>query len=193
MASQESLRTIEDTTANPAPLGLLGFGRIARQVLVRFRALGFSRCLVTDPGLEPASAAEADVEAVALEELCRDSDVVSVHTPLTDDTRHLIDAQMLGLMKPTAILVNASRGGIVDESALAEALESRRLFGAGIDVFEQEPPDADNPLLHSPHTVVSDHTAWYSEASVCELQHKAVQEVLRVYAGETPLHWVNAW
>ena len=176
-----------------ATLGLVGFGKIARKAREKFMALGFERCLVSDPALSPAEAAEAGVEACDVDALCRESDVVSLHAPLNEQTRHVIDARRLALMKPASILVNVSRGGLVDESALAAALSSGALFGAGIDVFENEPPPQDGPLMTAPNTVISDHNAWYSEFSVRELQTKAASEVARIFDGDTPLHWVNPW
>ena len=90
-------------------------------------------------------------------------------------------------------MINVSRGGLVDETALADALNQGRVFGAGIDVFEQEPVAPDNPLLHSRNTIVSDHAAWYSERSVAVLQRCAAREVARVLNDEHPDHWVNKW
>ncbi len=172
-------------------LGLIGFGRIARRTLAKFRPLGFNRVLVYDPGVNAEDADECGVVPVDLDTLCRESDVVSVHAPLNDATRHIIDRARLSLMKETAILINVARGGLVDEEALAEALRNGRIFGAGIDVFETEPPGLENPLFDCPNTVLSDHNAWYSEASVASLQHNAAAELKRVFAGENPKNWVN--
>ncbi|MEL6961349.1 MAG: C-terminal binding protein [Pseudomonadota bacterium] len=176
-----------------ATLGLIGFGRIARATWARFKALGFARALVTDPALTPEAAVTLGVDVAPLDRICAEADVLSLHAPLTDATRHLLDDSAIRLMKPTAILVNVGRGGLVDEQALAAALNERRIFGAGIDVFEVEPPAQDNPLLSTPNTVVSDHTGWYSEASVRHLQTHAADELVRVLSGETPLNWVNRW
>lgn len=171
-------------------LGLVGYGRIARAFHRKALALGFSRTLIADPGLTqaPDSAEPADLET-----LCREADVISLHLPLTPATHHLIDAARLALMKPTAILLNTARGGLVDEHALAVALTERRLFGAGIDVFEVEPIAPANPLLALPNVVLSDHTGWYSEESIVDLQQKAAQELVRVFRGEQPVNWVNRW
>ncbi|MBN9671539.1 C-terminal binding protein [Roseibium aggregatum] len=176
-----------------ATLGLIGFGRIARAACERFRALGFSRVLVSDPNLDGRTTETFGVEAAAIDDLCRTADVVSLHAPLTAQTRNIIDARRIALMKKSAILVNVSRGGLVDETALAAALREKRIFGAGIDVFETEPPASDNPLLSSPNTVLSDHCGWYSEASVGELQRRAGAELARVLAGSPPQNWVNQW
>ncbi len=172
-------------------LGLVGYGRIAQALERKMRGLGVARVLVYDPLLAPS--ALAGVESVDLNSLCRRSDFISLHAPLTRDSSHIINSTRLALMKPTAILVNTARGGLIDETALVEALRSRRIFGAGIDVFEHEPPGQDHPLLALDNVVLSDHTAWYSEESAAELQTKAAEEVARVLQGEPPRHWVNRW
>lgn len=176
-----------------ATVGLLGFGRIGCAAHRKFRALGFAKSLVCDPTVTDGEVKGEDVKIVELDDLCRQADVVSLHAPLNSSTRHIIDARRIALMKPDAILVNVSRGGLVDEDALAEALHEGRLFGAGIDVFEHEPPSLEHPLFSAPNTVVSDHNAWYSEFSVEELQRKASGEVARVLQGKEPVHWVNRW
>ncbi len=172
-------------------LGLVGYGRIARALERKMRGLGVVRVMAYDPLLE--AGAFVGVESVDLNFLCEQSDFISLHAPLTRDTSHIINSTRLALMKPTAILVNTARGGLVDETALVEALGSKRIFGAGIDVFEREPPGPDHPLSALDNAVLSDHTAWYSEESVAELQTKAAEEVARVLRGEPPNHWVNRW
>ena len=172
-------------------LGLVGYGRIARALERKMRGMGVVRALVYDPLLEPS--AFADVESVDLNSLCQQSDFISLHAPFTRDTSHIINSTRIALMKPTAILVNTARGGLIDETALIEALRSKRIFGAGIDVFEHEPPCPDHPLFALDNVVLSDHTAWYSEESAAELQTKAAEEVARVLQGEPPRHWVNRW
>ena len=174
-------------------IGFVGFGRIARRTHQKALPFGFSRALVFDPYLPAADAEAMNVEQVDMEALCRESDVVSLHAPLTDETRHILNAARIALMKPTAVLVNVGRGPLVDEAALIEALRDNRIFGAGIDVFDTEPPAPDNPLLALGNVVVSDHAAWYTEESVCELQTMAANEVARVFRGERPQAWVNRW
>ena len=176
-----------------AVLGLIGCGRIGLFAARKFRALGFETVLVFDPFLDPDAARDADLTLVDLDTLCQQADVISLHAPLTEDTHHILDARRIAQMKPTSILVNVSRGGLVDEHALARALQEGNLFGAGVDVFETEPLDQENPLLTTPNTVLSDHTAWYSERSVSVLQNNAAAEISRVLMGEPPLHWVNRW
>jgi D-3-phosphoglycerate dehydrogenase len=143
-------------------LGLVSFGTIARAVARR--AAGFDLTVIaSDPFVDPADAEALGVELVELPELLARSDYVSVHAPLGPATRGLISAPQLAMMKPSAFLVVTSRGGVVDESALAEALRGGVLAGAGIDVWETEPPDPSHPLLALDNVVGSMHLAWYSE------------------------------
>ena len=176
-----------------ATLGLIGFGRIGVRAAAKFRAFGFDRVIVVDPYVSAKKIAASAMEKVDLDTLCRSADVISLHAPCGPETYHMLGDAQFALMKPTTILINVSRGGLVDDAALARALAEGRLFGAGIDVFEQEPPVADNPILGAPNTVLSDHTAWYSERSVTALQSKAAREVARVLSGECPKNWVNRW
>jgi D-3-phosphoglycerate dehydrogenase len=133
------------------------------------------------------------VEVVDIDTLCREADYVSVHAPLLPATRHLLDARRIALMQPSAIVVNTARGALIDEAALVEALSARRIAGAGLDVYEVEPPRKDHPLFALDNVVLSDHTGWYSEESVVELQTKAAEEMARILRGETPRSWVNPW
>ena len=168
-------------------LGLVGYGRIARQVHEKLAGFGFGRVLVHDPKAElPPGAEQASVD-----EICAASDVISLHVPLTASTRHLIDARRLALARPTAILVNTGRGGLVDLDALFDTLKSGRLLGAGLDVFETEPVDPAHPIFGLPNVVVSDHIGWYSEEAMRDLQRKATEEAVRILAGNKPLHWLN--
>lgn len=170
-------------------LGLVGYGRIARAFERKMRALGIARVLVHDP----FAALPPSVEAATMERLCAESDYISLHAPLTPETRHIISAARIGLMKPTAVVVNTSRGALIDEAALIDALARRALFGAGLDVFEVEPPSASNPLFGLRNVVLSDHAGWYSEESVADLQAKASDEVRRVLQGGVPKNWINPW
>jgi D-3-phosphoglycerate dehydrogenase len=170
-------------------LGLVGYGRIARMAHEMFAGFGFARVLAHDP----AAALPQGVEPAGIDALCREADVISLHAPLTPQTRHLIDARRLALMRPTAILVNTSRGGLVDHEALYVALSEGRLFGAGLDVFEPEPPDATHPLFGLDNVVVTNHIGWYSEESMRDVQRKAAEEAVRVLRGDPPRHWLNRW
>ena len=175
--------------ADTLEFGLVGYGRIARTLHRKLVALGARDVLVCDPVLQDAPAGTILVDLPTLAER---ADVISLHAPLNTATRHMIDAAILGRMKPGAILINTARGGLVDEQALIEAIREGGLR-AGLDVFEIEPPAADNPLLALEGVVLSDHTAWYSETSIDELQSGAAQEVARVFRGEEPHSWVNRW
>ncbi|HVB38169.1 MAG TPA: NAD(P)-dependent oxidoreductase [Vicinamibacterales bacterium] len=171
-------------------LGIVGFGKIGRAVADRAR--GFEMNVVAhDPLLSPADAASLGVERLELHELLARADVVTLHVPLTPRTRHLIDAQALARMKPGSILLNASRGGVVDEAALAHALHSGHLAGAGIDVFEHEPP-LDSPLIGEPNALLTPHLA----ASTIEAQRRVsvevAEQILDVLAGRPAPFAVNA-
>ncbi len=173
-------------------LGLLGFGRIARQVADRAR--GFGLAIITfDPVVDAATAAAAGARLVDLETLLRESDVLSVHTPLMASTRGLIGAEAFRLMKPSSYLINTSRGPVVDEAALIEALRSGQIRGAGLDVLEHEPPHADNPLLRMDNVVVTAHAAGFSDEVVESIPRVAVREVLAVLqnGAPSPAAWAN--
>jgi D-3-phosphoglycerate dehydrogenase / 2-oxoglutarate reductase len=171
-------------------LGLVGYGGIARAFQKKMAPFAPRRILVVDPYLahDPPGTERVDIGT-----LCAESDLISLHAPLTSETRHVIGASEFARMRPTTILVNTARGGLVDEEALVAALREGRIFGAGIDVFEREPPPPDHPLLALDNVVLSDHTAWYSESSVRELQTRASREIARVFAGRPPDSWVNRW
>jgi D-3-phosphoglycerate dehydrogenase len=131
------------------------------------------------------------VEVVELDELLTRSDHVSVHAPLTAETHHLIGARELGLMKPTANLINVARGGLVDQAALVAALTDGQIAGAGIDVQEVEPPAADEPLLGLPNVILSPHAAHYSQESLDDLCGAAIEDVAAVLGGRPPAHPAN--
>jgi D-3-phosphoglycerate dehydrogenase / 2-oxoglutarate reductase len=171
-------------------LGLLGFGKIAKAVASKVQPLGM-KVLVYDPYLDPALIAQHGVEAVILERLLAEADAVSIHVPLSLETRNIIGKCELARMKPTAFLINTSRGGIVDEQALAAALKEGRLGGAALDVLAVEPPPADHPLRQAPNIILTPHLAFYSRESVVELQTKAAEEVARALKGEPPRSPVN--
>lgn len=174
-----------------AVLGLIGSGLIGRETARKFRALGFVRVLVHDPYLSDEIISEQGFERADLDSLCARANVISLHAPSTAETRHMIDARRLGLMQRDAILINVARGGLIDEVALARALHEGQIFGAGVDVFETEPPAADNPLLGAPNIVLSDHNAWYSERSVRALQSRAAGYVVDILKGLEPDSRVN--
>jgi len=167
-------------------LGVVGLGRIGRAVSELGAAFGMS-VLACSP---TASAAPPCVRLVELETLFRESDVVSLHCPLTPQTANLVNARRLALMKPTAILLNTSRGALVDEPALAEALNSGRLAGAALDVLSREPPPADNPLLTARNCLITPHLAWATRAARSRLMKAAVENI-RAFLQGTPRNVVN--
>lgn len=172
-------------------LGLVGFGRIARALAAKASALGF-RVVAFDPYLGPDDVVAAGAEPASLDQLLQAADVVSVHAPLTPETRHLIGADELARMRPGSFLINTSRGPLVDLDALREALQAGGLGGAALDVLEEEPPRADDPLLHRADVVVTPHAAFYSEESMAEQQRKAAEQVIAALANEVPPYAVNA-
>ncbi|MDV7105139.1 C-terminal binding protein [Vibrio sp. TH_r3] len=172
-------------------LGVVGFGRIARCFTQKASGLGFCSTLVFDPALTLEQAEEAGVTKVELDTLVQEADFISLHAPLNENTHHMINETLIRQMKPMAVLVNTSRGGLVDELALFDALNENRIHAAGIDVFETEPVPLENPLLTLQNAICTDHTAWFTEESVVELQHKGAKEVLRVFEGSEPASWVN--
>ena len=171
-------------------LGLIGFGRIAREVASRARVFGL-RVLATAPSRTPGSALSGDVQAVTQDELLQTSDFVSIHCPSTEKTRGLINGNVLRKMKPTACLINTSRGDIVDETALADALDAGEIAGAALDVRVQEPPGDDDRLIGMHQVIHTPHAAFYSAESLIELRERAAMETRRVLQGEDPENLVN--
>lgn len=172
-------------------LGLVGYGAIARTLHRKMSGFGLGRVLAFDPYLDPEKITENGAEPVDLTRLLKESDYLSIHAPLTEETRGLIGRRELALMKSTAILVNTSRGPLVDENAVAEALAEGKIASAGLDVFASEPLPSESPLLKLANVVLSDHAGWYSEESVAELKTKAAQNVLAVLKGDKPIYPVN--
>ena len=172
-------------------LGLVGYGKIAQVTHRKLRGFNFSRTLVCDPYVDGATVREAGAEKVELDALCADADYMSIHAPLTDATRHMIGERQLGLMKPTTVLVNTSRGGLIDTNALVAVLEAGTIRMAGLDVYEEEPPTKDHPLFALKNVILSDHVGWYSEESQIELQTKAAENVAAVLSDEIPANLVN--
>jgi D-3-phosphoglycerate dehydrogenase len=168
-------------------VGILGCGRIGSRVARKLA--GFDvRLLATDPYV---NAFPPGVEPVSRDRLLAESDYLTLHCPLTAETRHVIDRAALARMKATAVLVNTARGGLVDLEALVEALRAGRLAGAGLDVTEPEPLDPASPLLRMDQVIVTPHAAWYSEEGHGDLKRRVAEETVRVLRGERPLHCVN--
>jgi D-3-phosphoglycerate dehydrogenase len=161
----------------------LGFGRIARSVLKRAAAFNF-KLAAFDPFVSKEEMEHLGVKKISFEEAISDSDILSLHLPLNDKTNHIINQETLREMKPTAILINTSRGGLINTLELAQALQDNEIGAAGIDVFEQEPLQNDHPILLAPNMLITSHTAWYSKRSIPILQQFASEEVLRIINGE---------
>lgn len=172
-------------------LGILGCGRIGSRVLQKLRTFGFE-FLVCDPHLSEDRQRELGIETVSQETLFRESDFLTIHTPLTPETRHIVNRRTLALMKPTAYIVNTARGGMVDADALAEALrEAGAIAGAAIDVFEVEPPPSDYPLFGLRNAILTPHLAWYSEDSGRRIREIILEEIERFAEGLPPRYAVN--
>jgi D-3-phosphoglycerate dehydrogenase / 2-oxoglutarate reductase len=166
-------------------LGLVGFGRIGQAVAARAKPFNLT-ILAADPYIDPDVMVAAGVEPVSLEDLLRRSDIVTIHAPLTPETRGLINAETLALMKPSAVLVNTARGPIIDLPALAEALEEGKLAGAALDVVDPEPLPADAPFYRMPNVILTPHSAYYSERSVDVVRRETLLEALQVLRGKRP-------
>ena len=171
-------------------LGIVGFGRIGRSVARKAAGFGW-RLLAWDPYLDDEEMRSRGVDPVDFETLLAQSDFVTLHLPLTEETEGLIDAGVLAKMKPTAFLVNTARGAIVDSAALHQAVESGQIAGAALDVVDEEPPQPDHPLYRTDRILVTAHVAWYSEQAFDDVRVRAVQEVAHVLQGELPRNLLN--
>jgi D-3-phosphoglycerate dehydrogenase len=171
-------------------LGLVGFGKVARAVARRARAFGM-KVQAHDPFLGSAEIEAEGAGPADLETLLSTSDIISLHVPLTPETAHLIDRKALSMMKPTAVLINTARGGLIDEAVLLEHLRGGLMAGAGLDVLESEPPARDHPLLANERVILTPHSAAFSSAALERVRKSAVDAVVRVLTGQQPLHVVN--
>lgn len=165
-------------------LGLLGLGRLARALAAKAQALGM-RVIAHDPHARAVA-----VEMVSLEELLATCDILSLHAPALPETRHIIGRAALAAVKPGLVLVNTSRGELVDEAALAEALDLGRVSAAALDVFDGEPLDLSSRLRGRANVILTPHMAFYSEQSLAELQAKAVEDIVLALRGEQPIRRV---
>ncbi|MCC7320569.1 MAG: C-terminal binding protein [Rubellimicrobium sp.] len=177
-AMVDGLRSLRDTT-----VGLIGMGRIARAYAARMAVFG---CRITghDPYVSDADASAAGITPLPLEQVIAGANILSLHLPLTPQTRHMIGAAEIARLPRGAIVINCSRGGLIDETALAAALQAGQVSGAGLDVFESEPLPAASPLRGCADVLLSPHAAFYSGASVDRLQRLAAEEALRGLRGE---------
>jgi D-3-phosphoglycerate dehydrogenase len=166
-------------------LGIIGFGRIGQAVAARAKPFGVT-IIAADPYIDPEIIRGAGAEPVSLEELLARSDIATIHTPLTPETRGLIDATALARMKPSAVLVNTARGPIIDLSALARALQDGIIAGAALDVVDPEPLGANSPFYGMPNVILTPHSAYYSERSVDVVRRETLLEALQVLRGKRP-------
>ncbi|WP_165252619.1 C-terminal binding protein [Adlercreutzia sp. ZJ304] len=176
--------------AHGRTFGVVGMGNIGQAVARKARGLGFS-VIAWDRSGTPNCTSPDGFTYTTFENLLRESDVVSFHTALAPQTRHMLNAQNIGIMKPDAVVINTSRGAVIDTDALAEALFNDKLWGAGIDVFEDEPVDPASPICQAPHTVLTSHAAYWSEESAVELRRRCTQNAIDVVLGRTPENCVN--
>jgi D-3-phosphoglycerate dehydrogenase len=171
-------------------LGLIGCGNIGRMVAKKAHAFGLE-ILGCDPYVDRDVAGAAGIDLVSLIGLLQASDYVSLHTPLTPETFHIIGERELRAMKPRAYLINTSRGPVVNEEMLIKALEEKWIAGAGLDVMEEEPPAPGNPLLNMDNVIMTSHAAYYSDESVVRLRRSVGREAARVLGGRWPKNLVN--
>jgi D-3-phosphoglycerate dehydrogenase / 2-oxoglutarate reductase len=171
-------------------VGIIGWGRIGKAVSAKAMALGFN-VIANDPYIDPKQMLDAGVRPADKETLMQESDYVSVHTPLTEETRHMIDARLLALMRPSAYLINAARGLLIDETALLEAVQNGKIAGAALDVLSSEPPQPDHPFLHDDRFFITPHSAWCSEESDAAVWEWAARNVACALRNEKPPHAVN--
>ncbi len=171
-------------------LGLLGLGKVSRALVPKAR--GFQlRVIACDPYVSPELAQQMGVELVDWKRLLRESDFLSIHAALTPETRHIMNTEAFGQMKPTACLINTARGGFIDESALYQALKEEKIAMAALDVTDPEPPAPKSPLLAMDNVISTAHSAFFSPTSEAERWHRPVEEVSRVMRGEWPRSVVN--
>ena len=180
-------------------LGIVGFGATGRAFWEKIQGFSFSKILVTDPrGKEKLESVKektggffSQTEIVSFDELLRCSDFISLHVPLNDSTRHFINSKSIAAMKKGIMIINTSRGAVIDEASLVEALKSGRIAAAGLDVFEKEPLGADHPLISLSNVVLTDHSAYYSAESISELKTRTARNALEVLEGRIPQTAVN--
>ncbi|MDR2068392.1 MAG: C-terminal binding protein [Spirochaetaceae bacterium] len=174
-----------------AVLGIVGFGATGRAFWEKARGIGFSRILIADPHIAAKLRPGMAGEAASFDRVIEESDFISLHVPLNEGTRHCINPRTLARMKDGAVLVNVSRGQVIDEAALAAALRSGKLGAAGLDVFEREPLPPEHPLCSLDNVILTDHSAYYSRESVSVLKTRAAMNVREVLEGRIPKFAVN--
>lgn len=171
-------------------LGIIGLGNIGQAVLHKAQAFGL-QIIAFDPYLSAESAAALGARLVSLETLLAQADYVTIHCPLTEETRHLIGAAQFARMKPSAFLINMARGPVVEQTALYQALATQQIAGAALDVLEKEPPDADDKLLKLDNLIVTPHLSSWSSTSMVQLRRDVAQNVIDVLGGSVPRSALN--
>ncbi len=172
-------------------LGLVGFGKIGQAVARRAQGFGM-QVIAYDPFIGADVMDPLGVRKLELDDLLKESDLVSLHLPLSEKTRHLINGDRIRMMKPTAFLVNTARGGLVDQQALVAAMSEGHLAGAGLDTFEGEPPAADDPVRKLPNVIMTPHAAFYSTGSLRQLHWRVSRQVTQLLVGsQRPDNLVN--
>jgi D-3-phosphoglycerate dehydrogenase len=182
LQSGPPLRRLEGQT-----LGIVGFGNIGRRLATKALGLGLRVLALSRSKKDPMPG----VEFVELDRLLSESDYISLHIPATPETKHLMNAERLARMKPSAYLINTARGAVIDEAALAVALEKGQLAGAALDVQAQEPPDLSQPPFNDPRVIVTPHAAFVSEESLADLRRRVAEQVADRLFGKMPKHVVN--
>jgi D-3-phosphoglycerate dehydrogenase len=172
-------------------LGIVGLGKTGQGVARRAQAFGMRVIAAPDPAVSPDEAAALDVSVLSIDEVFAQADFVTLHVPLTKETHHLVNADRLALMKPSATIINTSRGPVIDEVALEDALRSERLAHAALDVYEREPLAPDSPLLGMENVVLCSHAAWYSVDAFQEMKIKTAQAVADYFQGRVPRYVLN--
>jgi len=171
-------------------LGIIGWGRIGRAVSAKAMALGF-KVIANDPYVDPKQMLDAGVTPADKEAVMRESDYVSLHTPLTEETHHMVDARLLALMRPSSYLINTARGLLIEEESLLDAVQSGKIAGAALDVLSVEPPSPDHPFLHDDRFFITPHSAWCSEESDSAVWEWAAGNIAYALRDERPPHAVN--
>jgi D-3-phosphoglycerate dehydrogenase len=171
--------------------GFVGYGGIARCLHRKLKGCNFSKILITDPFVTPQAAEQADVHLVDLDTLCAHADFISLHAPLVQSTKGMIGSKQFDLMKQTAVLINTSRGPLIDTKALVKALKDEKIACAGLDVFETEPLQVTSELKTLENVTLTDHAGWYSVESMAELKTKAAQNIVETLIHGRPKYIVN--
>lgn len=171
-------------------LGIISFGKIPRRLVEKVSAHEFN-IIAYDPYVDKEIAAKYKVKLVTLEELLRESDIITVHAPLTEETKGMFGSEQFKIMKSSAYLINTARGGLIKDNDLAQAIKEEEIAGAGLDLLEDENVNSHHPLINLENVIITPHSAFYSEQALKDLQYKAVQEVIRVLTGEKPKSCVN--